>query len=320
MRGLDAIGVIEALYQPGSESAWANGLLDSLAPLDQGYGLLLALIHPRARTARVLATHGNLPEMDQLVHSYRKAPASLFRSHFRPLPTVDRASRRRANEWSPHHQFLKSCGADDALGMMAAEHDGTFLFFWTPVRSVAFPGPRTIHQLTLITAHMVSATRLRAGTDPDRFSAADAILSPDGTVRDARERAAQPGSRAEISDAVRRIERARGRARHEDPEAALALWRGLVNGEWSLVDHVDTDGRRFVLARRNLPGVRDPKALEQPERDVLGYAALGHSNKFIGYMLGLAPSTVAGHIDSAQRKLGVSSRLELVTLFASARS
>jgi hypothetical protein len=47
---------------------------------------------------------------------------------------------------------------------------------------------------------------------------------------------------------------------------------------------------------------------------VAGFAALGHANKLIAWEMGLAPSTVAAHLATAQRKLGVSSRLELVGL------
>jgi DNA-binding CsgD family transcriptional regulator len=88
----------------------------------------------------------------------------------------------------------------------------------------------------------------------------------------------------------------------------------------SLVDHCERDGRRLVLARRNRPDVNDPKALAPRERDVLAYAALGHSNKYIGYMLGLAPSTVAEHLLRAERKLGVGSRGEVIRLLAPAAS
>jgi DNA-binding CsgD family transcriptional regulator len=49
---------------------------------------------------------------------------------------------------------------------------------------------------------------------------------------------------------------------------------------------------------------------------VLAYAVLGHSNKYIGYMLGLAASTVGEHLANAQRKLAAGSRRELIALFA----
>jgi DNA-binding NarL/FixJ family response regulator len=80
------------------------------------------------------------------------------------------------------------------------------------------------------------------------------------------------------------------------------------------VDHGEADGRRFVLARRNEIGARDPKALAPRERDVLALAALGHSNKHIGYTLGIAPNTVATHLSSAMAKLGLRSRREVIAV------
>jgi DNA-binding NarL/FixJ family response regulator len=85
-----------------------------------------------------------------------------------------------------------------------------------------------------------------------------------------------------------------------------------VDGRWSLVDRFESDGRRFMVAHRNEPDVRDPRALSKRERQVVAFAATGHSNKLIGYELGVSPSSVAKHLGVAARKLGVRSRAELV--------
>jgi DNA-binding CsgD family transcriptional regulator len=92
---------------------------------------------------------------------------------------------------------------------------------------------------------------------------------------------------------------------------------GLVAGRWSLVDHFERSGRRYLVARRNDPSVRDPRALNLRERQVVWYASLGHSNKLIGYQLGLSFSTVATHLANATRKRGVASRVELIALVRS---
>jgi hypothetical protein len=73
---------------------------------------------------------------------------------------------------------------------------------------------------------------------------------------------------------------------------AVEIWRGLVAGLWSLVDHIDTDGRRYLVAHRNDPTTPDPRALTERERQVVAYADLGQSNKLIAYQLGLSVSTV----------------------------
>jgi DNA-binding CsgD family transcriptional regulator len=99
------------------------------------------------------------------------------------------------------------------------------------------------------------------------------------------------------------------------PRRRAGPLEGLATGRWSLVDHFDTDGRRYLVAHRNDPPLDSPNALTLPERQIAGYAAMGHSNKLIAYELGLAESTVATHLDAASLKLGVRSRADLARLF-----
>jgi DNA-binding NarL/FixJ family response regulator len=106
-----------------------------------------------------------------------------------------------------------------------------------------------------------------------------------------------------LREGVRAIERARGPLRRRDPREAIELWRGLVAGLWSLVDHFDSDGRRYLVAHRNDPRTPDPRGLTERERQIVAYADLGQSNKHIAYQLGLSPSTVAVHLARAREKL-----------------
>ena len=113
---------------------------------------------------------------------------------------------------------------------------------------------------------------------------------------------------------------ASGRVRRENPEQTLDLWRGLVEGEWSLIERFESDGRRFLVAARNPPEVVPLLALSDRERQVVLYAALGYSNKLIGYVLGLGASTVATHLQRAMNKLRIRHRVELVELLSFAGS
>jgi DNA-binding NarL/FixJ family response regulator len=114
---------------------------------------------------------------------------------------------------------------------------------------------------------------------------------------------------------VRAVHRARGKLRKRDPERALATWRGLVAGRWSLVDRFEADGRRFIIAHPNAPDAPDPRALTPRERQVAGYVALGQSNKLIAYELGISPSTVGVLVGRAAKKLGAKSRAALASTF-----
>ena len=94
----------------------------------------------------------------------------------------------------------------------------------------------------------------------------------------------------------------------------LSLWRGLVSGRWSLVDHFDSDGKRFILARENPPSLPGATGLTDRQRQILFYVGAGWSNKEVGYALGVAESTVAVHLRNALRALGVRSRAEWIAL------
>lgn len=127
----------------------------------------------------------------------------------------------------------------------------------------------------------------------------------------------QANAREALRQAVRDVEQVR--AKREPPARALALWRGLVAGEWSLVDHFDEAGRRYVVARRTEEDAKDPRALTLRERQVSIYLSKGQSNKLIAYELGISLSTVAHHVRSIVSKLRVGSRVELVKLLRQLR-
>jgi DNA-binding CsgD family transcriptional regulator len=117
-----------------------------------------------------------------------------------------------------------------------------------------------------------------------------------------------------VREAVRRLDEARAVRRYADPLAAFDLWQGLLAGRWSLVDHYDTDGRRFLLARRNDPRVNEPSQLTLRQRQILFYAGIGWSTKEVAYALGLADSTVRGTLRRALGKMRISTRAELIRL------
>ncbi len=142
----------------------------------------------------------------------------------------------------------------------------------------------------------------------------EAVVTPSGNVVHAEEPAKPRLAREALRNAVLRMERVR--AAHPDSQQALETWTALVEGRWSLVDHFDTDGRRFVVVRRNDPRVPDPRRLTLRERQVVAYVALGRSNKMVAYEMGLSQSTIADHLGSALRKLGLKTRGELVRVLS----
>jgi DNA-binding CsgD family transcriptional regulator len=158
--------------------------------------------------------------------------------------------------------------------------------------------------------------RALAGQPNDDLSdGADAVLSPSGAIAHAAKGAQSPDARESLRLAAKAIDRARSKARSNEDEA-LDLWQGLVAGRWSLIDRFDTDGRRFLIARKNDPDVTDPRALTLRERQVLAYAAMGHSLKLISYSLGVSTSSVSTTRKAAMRKLGLRTHADVMELFA----
>jgi DNA-binding NarL/FixJ family response regulator len=80
------------------------------------------------------------------------------------------------------------------------------------------------------------------------------------------------------------------------------------------VDHFDSDGRRFLLARKNDPNSPGPEALPLRQRQVLFYVAAGWTNAEVGYALGLSEATIATHLRRALAALGLRSRVAWVRL------
>ncbi|HEU4614052.1 MAG TPA: helix-turn-helix transcriptional regulator [Kofleriaceae bacterium] len=164
-----------------------------------------------------------------------------------------------------------------------------------------------------LSIHLGAACRLSGRAATTDAEDVEAVLATNGRVIDARGPAAATQARTVLRQGVLGIERGRTRRGRADPYAALELWRGLYAGRWSLVEHVDTDGHRFVLARRNDPDRRAPFALTRRQRQVLFYASVGWSYKQIAYALGLSSEgSVSIHLSKSLRKIGLSTRADLI--------
>ena len=161
-----------------------------------------------------------------------------------------------------------------------------------------------------VAAHLGAGLRLRRLTSNFSLDAnsVEAVLDPRGDLRDGRAPATDPGARANLREAVRRIEYCRTASGRSEPDAALDNWRGLVNGRWSLVDHFDADGKRYIVALKNDPAHPDPRGLTQGERQIAEYIGMGYTTKEIAYLLGVSDAAVTNASARIQNKLALSSR------------
>src|SRR5262249_13369038 len=154
-------------------------------------------------------------------------------------------------------------------------------------------------------------------SEPETFASdCEAILSNNRVIH-AEGPARRTEAQASLREAAQRADAARGKMRWDDPAKAVSFWHALVSGRWTLVNHFDDDGRKFLVARRNDPAAVPHARLSPRETQVAALAAFGHPNKVIAYELGIALSTVATLLQGAVRKLGLTSRLELIQVFLS---
>jgi DNA-binding NarL/FixJ family response regulator len=99
-----------------------------------------------------------------------------------------------------------------------------------------------------------------------------------------------------------------------DPDETLSRWRAMAEGDWTPVEAVERDGRRYLVARRSEAGRGRRGGLSPREREVATYAARGMGIREVAAAMGLSSSTVGTHLASAMRKLKVRTRAELATM------
>jgi DNA-binding CsgD family transcriptional regulator len=334
MKG-DVLSVIEAAYaECDGPDAWISNVLGAIAPhIDRGQGVMVCRFahEPTLWTGAFQATGalGEVRDVYQgIVNRYLAAtPAedlAVFAEKVYPrAPTVAWVSELLGQPW---HRTLDSYLAEapghlrptlelDAHGVVAGEPSGRGCVFFAAAPRAVPMQPQVKALWESVAAHLVTGYRL-AGGDGD---APDAVLAPDGRVVH-RESAVTQEDSASLTYAARAIDRARGRLRRTDEERALAIWKALVAGRWSLVDHFDHDGRRYVVARRNSPEVRPWELLTEREAQVVAFAAHGQSFKLIAYQLGISVATVSTDFARAQAKVGARGRIDLVAAYRADRS
>jgi DNA-binding NarL/FixJ family response regulator len=329
---LDVISIVEAAYDLEPDTrGWLSQLLERVAPgLDRGRGLGATIYRlDRGPDEATVVSRAMSPEtLDALLtasvgddDSHRIVGAGMaLRTTTQTLQKLG-LSEPEARSHKHLVNLFYPLGVRDVLALSVPEPTGFAVLIVAPMPDTRRPSPREAGQWARIAAHIAAGARLRdsgAAAGASRLEVAegtDAVLTPSGAVEHATPDAQPRRVRESLRAAVRAVDRARSKER-SDPERALELWQGLVAGRWSLVDRFDSDGRRFVVARRNDPELRDPRVLTRRERLGLAYAAMGHPLKLIAYSLGLSVSTIALHRGRAMRKLGLTSMADVTQLFA----
>ncbi|MBL8957703.1 MAG: helix-turn-helix transcriptional regulator [Myxococcaceae bacterium] len=319
----DPLQVIEAAYAIDRPlDTWLGGVLEGVeACLGEGLGVWSVLYDARDATQlrfQKLAQRGLDPQHAALISGAASsvAPSQVKKTFvFGACGTLSESLGRT---WSKGNAVARQIGAGfgvgDALGINATDPTLRGCMLAVPLRRRKSTSRAFKARWSRVAAHVAAGHRLLRQLDATSqrvLDGAEAILDPDGTLQHAERAAQRPAARAALRGAAVALDRLRTRAvRARDADTSIELWKGLVGGRWSLVEHFERDGRRLLIARRNDPQVGGGLTLR--ELQVAGFAALGHSNKLISYELGLTESTVATHLMRAARHLKLPSRAALV--------
>jgi DNA-binding CsgD family transcriptional regulator len=324
----DPIRIVEAIYAlTGDEQQWVAKVAETLLPQFVGGRGILAYTYDVSRPEEVRIRSTVMHDWDpaftairpqvELPRSDDRFLVQILRTGFVDMLGRSAGALRRTGLPDEKvrvykvrlERAFKELKLADEYWVNA--QDPTYLgcCFIVPSKTRKRFLPREAVQWRCVAAHVSSAFRIRrqlaaVESKTPELSGHEAILRPDGQIEHAEKPARSKEARSALRRAVMALDKARGPLRRRDPERAMALWQAMVEGRWSLVDHFDSDGRRFVVAHRNDASVPDMRGLTLRERQVAAYAALGHANKLIAYELGLSLSTVGEHLASARVKLG----------------
>lgn len=328
MAQIDPVSVIEAAYRlGGSDRAWMQEILKVVRPAwDDGMGVCmfeLTLGESGRPSIGASAFDSDRPELlkQTVLRMNQQLGAQEIELTYVKQQIYSTLSERMApveadfRENAIYRELGHPHGIYDCVGLQIADPSGTMIMMAAPRREITNTSEAERQQWARLAAHIAAAHRLRRRHQVDgvELDDADAVLSADGRLIHVRDAALEheSASLGQLELAAEAIGRARGGMRHSAPSAALELWRVLVEGRYSLVHHVDTDGKEMLLVHRNEAAGEAPPMLSASERQVVHLAAMGHPDRLVAYELGLSLSSVERLLHSGLEKLGLESRVEL---------
>jgi DNA-binding CsgD family transcriptional regulator len=312
--------VIEAAYAIDlPEAEWLQRIMGALRPaLQNALGAIAYVYDLSSRPIALRSVEALDSPIDPagVVNAMRTATDEYIDKSWKVLACGTASEVPGYQDQPAVKMYFHPVGVRDILAVNAYD-PGEQLGLWVgaPLPKERPLTPRERSWLTRLSAHLASALRLRT-----KVSSPQAVVAPSGKILHAEGDAAVAKSRLALRAAALGMDRARSSLRKSDMDAALGSWRALVAAQWSLVDTFEADGKRYLLARTNAPTPRGAELLSTRERQVLGYLELGHSTKLIAYELGISASTIRVLLARAARKLGTSTRAELLAAFRSAPS
>lgn len=312
----DPLSVVERGYDLDcSLEAWVDGVVTAVRKgFPEGSFVGASIVgyrEPAERRIELSVRDPREPGSDtSVVHQVvRTMPRSALTRVFGPTPFIGEARSDRTFD-----EFVEAIGAKlDSIGFSVGDGAGRGLL----VGSLVPAGVRMTRverrRWFRVVAHLGAAMRLRRRF-LDRGRTPEAVFRADGKLVHASSEVASGAVRATLTEAVHRLACAKA-LRHTSPEEALALFRALADGTFSVVDWVDSDGKRFVVVHENVIPARSLRTMSVRETQVGERMLEGRSNAEIGYLLGLSPGTVNRIARDVLAKLGGARRADLPRLF-----
>ncbi|MBL8720472.1 MAG: hypothetical protein JNL79_31090 [Myxococcales bacterium] len=308
MGRFDPIGIVEAAYRVGGTDAeWLDDIVAAARPcLDAGLGTVAWMLSFDP-TFAASAPAGEGPEGWReafFAHGPALRPDQLDRQYRAGCGTLREVTMGTYEGDAYVKRYLSPMGIADFVAITGRDVAGHGVFLGAPTPKPIDLSDGRRATWSRVAAHLTAGLRLRRTIGAE----VDAVIDGERVVH-AEHEGRSANARERLRAAARAIDKARGKLRSREPESAVELWTGLVSGRWTLVDRVESDGRRLLIARRNSPTPTCARALSLRERQVVGYALLGFTNKQTAYALGLTPSAISMCLRGALRKLG-SNRIE----------
>ncbi|MEO8903927.1 MAG: LuxR C-terminal-related transcriptional regulator [Polyangiaceae bacterium] len=249
-------------------------------------------------------------------------PLALTQMHYRtPAGPFSASLGTHFANYRPWKKYVFPVGVKDLLVVNGVDANRRGCAISAPRRNITRISPARQALLEHLSVHLATAHRLRrrieavSGERPGpAHPRVEAVLSSSGKLEHASSTGRSREAGQALSLAVRAAERARGKLRRTHPDEAMKLWKSMVSGRWTLSDHFESDGRRYILAYVNPPVAPPVRSLSELERQVLSCAALGKSNKLIAHELGITMPTVGSALKRAAAKLGAIRPRDLVAI------
>ena len=313
----DPLVVLERGYDLGLPlDAWVRGIVDAVRPgFPAGTFVGASIVRFGSETERRVVVE--VRDRDEPAHY-----AGLTRGAFGAMKSETIAQVFGAAPYVGESRSVATfeevldgvaTASHESLGFSVGDGRGTGLAVGSFVPAGTRMTARDRGRWFRIVAHLGAAIRLRTRFAPGPREA-EAVFTTRGDVAHLAPAVANPTTRDLLVDAVQRLVRAK-EMRGTSPDEALRVFRALVDGHYSVVDWIDTDGKRFVVVHENPMPVASLRALGPREAQVAERMVEGRSNSEIGYLLGLSPGTVNRMARDVLAKLGGAKRGDLPLLF-----